>query len=183
MTKQTILDNLEQIKKYLQEIGQEQSVDWVKINNTNCPTLKKYGAKPFKIMKKKMRKPGTDTVWNNIAFSDAQKETQKLGYRLPDIREMLALLEHYRQMTKNPSRTDKEFLGIEELSYNENVCYEWIDVSGCAALRGGNWVNTTDVGPFTLLLYNAPSYVLSYIGFRACQDIKEKHEKNTINSK
>lgn len=35
-----------------------------------------------------------------------------------------------------------------------------------AAIRGGNWDNTTNDGPFTLNLNNAPSNVNTNIGFR-----------------
>ena len=170
ITKKDVQQNLETVKKYIQEL--ENEVEWVDITYKNCPTLAKYGAVPFRIMKKKMRKPRTQKVWNNINFFDAQKEAKNLGYRLPDIREMLALLEHYRAVTKNPRCTEKEFLGIEELSYDESVYLEWIDVAGCAAFRGGFWVFTTLGGPFALILSYAPSSVYSSVGFRMCSTLK-----------
>ena len=152
------------MKQYIQEI--ENEVEWVDITNKNCPTLAKYGAKPFRIMKKKMRKPGTQEVWNNINFLDAQKEAEKLGYRLPDIREILALLEQYRTTREKRSYKNKKFLGIEELSYDENVYLEWIDCAGVAAIRGGYWGNGAVDGPFALNMYNAPSLVYTSVGFR-----------------
>jgi len=137
---------------------------WVKIN---IPTLKKYGVKPFSIMKRKMRK--NNEVWNNISFYDAQKEAEKLGYRLPDIREMLAILEYYKQKNKNVSENDKEFLGIEELSYEEDVHYEWIEGAGCAFLRGGYWSLGARAGAFALTLGAAPGNTSYAIGFRCAR--------------
>ncbi len=153
------------LEKVEKEVNSEKSSDWVEINNENCPTLSKYGVKPFKIMKKKMRKDGK--VWNDINFTDAQKEAEKLGYRLPDLREILALLEHYRNSNKSVSIHDKSFLGIEELSYDEDVCYEWVDMMGVGFLRSGVWAYGTDAGVFTLVLYNsAPGYSGYIVGFR-----------------
>ena len=177
ITKKDVQQNLETVKKYIQEL--ENEVGWVDITNENCPTLAKYGCVPFRIMKKKMRKPGTDKVWNNINFFDAQKEAKKLGYRLPDIREMLALLEQYRATHTTPNHKDKEFLGIEELSYDESVYLEWIDVAGCAALRGGGWGDTTNDGPFALLLDYGPSIVGGSLGFRMCSTLISDTLNNT----
>ena len=167
INKTEIKKHLKEVKAYIKEL--EGGLEWVEINNTNCPTLKKYGVKPFRIMKKKMRKNGE--VWNNITFYDAQKEAKKLGYRLPDIREILALLEQYRKVTKTISCHDNEFLGIEELSYDESVCYEWIEVAGVAAFRGGGWYDTTGDGPVALYLSHAPSSVDTSIGFRCASNL------------
>ena len=90
-----------------------------------------------------------------------------MGYRLPDIREILALLEYYKNINKKVSIHDKEFLGIEELSYNEDVCSEWIEGAGCAFLRGALWNYTSYAGLFTLYLFDVPSYSGSNnLGFR-----------------
>lgn len=138
--------------------------EWVKID---IPTLAKYGVKPFYIMKRKMRKDGE--VWNNINFYDAKREAEKLGYRLLDIREMLALLEYYKQRNKQISEDDKEFLGIKELSYEEKVCYEWIEGAGCAFLRGGRWHHASSAGVFALALDDAPSSSYGTVGFRCAR--------------
>lgn len=167
INKKEIKLHLDEVKRYIQKI--EDDTEWVEINYKNCPTLKKYGCVPFLIMKKKMRKD--EEVWNNINYYDAKKETKRLGYRLLDIREMLALLEQYRKTTKLPSNKDKEFLGIEELSYDEKVNYEWIDVAGVAAFRGGYWNSGAHAGPFALDLSNAPSDVDASIGFRMAKNI------------
>ena len=154
--------DLEALKKELQE----ENIEWVEINEKNCPTLKKYGAKPFKIMKRKMRdKDGK--VWNNINFFDAKKECEKRGYRLPDIREMLALLEYYKNTQKKVSVNDEEFLGIEELSLEEDVYIEWIEGAACAFLRGAYWSHTSHAGVFTLYLSDTPDNSgHDVIGFR-----------------
>ena len=167
ITKKEIIKHLDKVKQYLKEI--ESQEEWVEINDQNCPTLKNYGVKPFRIMKRKMRKDGK--VWNNINYFDAKKEAEKLGYRLPDVREILALLEQYRKTRKNYSYKDDEFLGITELSYDNDVCYEWLDIEGVAAIRGGNWNTGAAAGPFTLDLDNAPSYVSTYFGFRMAKTI------------
>jgi len=155
ITKKQVLENLDHVKKYLEEI--ENPIEWVEINNENCPTLKKYGVEQFKIMKQKMR-DSDGQVWNNISFSDAQKEAKKLGYKLPDMRQMLALLEQYRNTNKKVSCYDQEFLGIEELSYDEDVNYEWIEGAGIAFLRGGLWNDGTNAGVFALRLNYGPGY-------------------------
>ena len=141
---------------------------WVNITNKNCPTLSKYGIKPFWIMKRKMRNKDGE-VWNNINFFDAKREAEKSGYRLPDIREMLALLEQYRK-NKEISKTDKEFLGIEELSCEERTYLEWINATGVSFLRGGYWGSTSYAGVFALGLYHIPTYQSISIGFRCASD-------------
>ena len=144
----------------------QQDIEWVDINTKVIPAklFKKYGISDFQIMKQKMRKDGE--IWNNINFYDAKKEAEKLGYRLPDMREMLALLEFYKQKNKTVSENDKEFLGIKELSYKENVCYEWIEGAGCAFRRGGDWDDGSDAGAFTLPLNDSPGSTDYDFGFR-----------------
>ena len=183
MNKQTVLKNLDEIKQYIKEIENENDVEWVDITNENCPTLKKYGCTPFRMMKKKMRKPGTQEVWNNINFFDAQKEAEKLGYRLPDMRETLALLEQYRATQGEISHKDKEFLGIEELSYDEDVNYEWIDCSGVSFLRGGSWVYAANAGAFTAYLVDTPGGRSNSVGFRCASDPVAISHSKTLKSK
>jgi formylglycine-generating enzyme required for sulfatase activity len=163
---QKIKEHEEAIKAL--KLEQDSEVEWVKIGYKQIPKslFVKYGLQPFEIQKRKMRKDGK--VWNEINFFDAQKEAKKLGYRLPDMREMLMLLEFYKQ-NKEISNKDKEFLGIEELSYDENVCYEWTESSGVAFLRGGNWASGAGAGVFALNLDNAPSYSDDPVGFRCAR--------------
>ena len=144
----------------------QQDIEWVDINTKVIPAklFKKYGISDFQIMKQKMRKDGE--IWNNINFFDAKKEAEKLGYRLPDMREMLALLEFYKQKNKTISENDKEFLGIEELSYEEKVCYEWIEGAGCAFRRGGYWSGGSNAGAFSLHLSISPGPAHYCFGFR-----------------
>jgi len=160
------LQEIKKLEKKIETLKQSLNSEWVK---PDIPQriLKKYGIKPFKIMKRRMRKDGK--VWNNINYFDAKKEAKKLGYRLPNIREMLALLEYYLEKNKKVSIHDKEFLGIEELSYDEDVYLEWIDAGKAAAVRGGNWGNGANAGVFTLSLANAPSSVGALIGFRCAK--------------
>ena len=171
MNIQTKIKKLEKELEALKEQVQKEDFEWVEITEKNCPTLSKYGAKPFRIMKRKMRdKYGK--VWNNINFYDAKKECEKLGYRLPDIREMLALLEHYKNTNKNVDKHNKEFLGIEELSVDEDVYVEWVEGAGCAFLRGASWGDTSYAGVVALILDNTPDYSSSHnIGFRMCSDL------------
>ena len=168
-----LIDKIKKLEKELKALKKElreKNNEWVEINEKNCPTLSKYGAKPFKIMKRKMRdKDGN--VWANINFFDAKKECEKLGYRLPDIREMLALLEHYKNTQKKVSEHDKEFLGIEELSIDENVYMEWIEGAGCAFLGGGRWSDGARAGLCTLDLNDAPSSTGDYVGFRCAASL------------
>ena len=112
-------------------------------------------------------------VWKNINYFDAQKECEKLGYRLPNIQEMLMLLEHYKNVFKEISYKDKEFLGIEELSYDENVYIEWIfGLYDVAFRRGGDWGGGGRAGVFAIDLSNLPSSDTNTdIGFRCVKKI------------
>ena len=77
-------------------------------------------------MKLKVRENGKTIA--NITWSDAKKKAEDMGYRLPSIQEMLVLLDAYKQkFLNNADYRHKEFLGIEELSYDEKVYYEWIE--------------------------------------------------------
>jgi len=143
-------------------------IEWIKIDSSVIPAelFKKYGCGTFEIMKRKMRDE-YGKVWKNINYFNAQKECEKLGYRLPNIREMLMLLEYYKNSNKKISFKDKEYLGIEELSYDEEACYEWIyNLKDIAFVRGGDWDYGAYAGVFTLYLYDSPTYVTSGIGFR-----------------
>ena len=150
---------------------------WVIVD---IPTLKEYGVKPFQIQKRKMRKD--DKVWNNINFYDAKKEAEKLGYRLPDMREILALLEYYKQKNKKVSENDEEFLGIEELSYKEDVCYEWVAGANCAFRRGGGWDNGASAGAFTLALSHSPGLTTTTFGFRCARCSFRRRRNNVLDS-
>lgn len=169
----TLKSRIEKLERELEDLKKQhlQKIEWVEINEENCPTLKKYGAKPFKIMKRKMR-DAKGEVWNNINFFDAQKECKKQGFRLPDIREILALLEHYKKTRRESvSGHDKEFLGIEELSSDEEVRLEWLAGAGCGFIRGGYWDTGTHCGAFCLDLLYAPDNSSADIGFRCAVDL------------
>ena len=165
LTKQEALTKIEELRKYISNQEQE----WVKIDYSIIPkeVFDLYGAKPFEIMKRKMCKD--DTVWNTINFYDAKKEAEKLGYRLPTIQEILTLLHAYKiKYPDNASVYHNEFLGIEELSYSESVCYEWIDAPS-AFLRGGNWNDGANGGVFALYVSAAPSSASTTVGFRCAR--------------
>ena len=168
MTKQEALKKIEELKNF---IKQKDNEEWITIDYSVVPQelFEKYSIKPFQIMKRKMRdKEGK--VWNNINYFDAQKECEELSHRLLNIREMLFLLEFYKRKNKRVSCDDKEFLGIKELSYEEDVCYEWIyNLKSCAFLRGGYWFSGVDAGAFTLSLNDSPTYSSCYIGFRCAR--------------
>jgi len=174
MTIDEAKQKIEELKNFLKQEDEELPFLWVKIDYSVIPQalFEKYGVKPFEIMKRKMRnKDGK--VWNNINYFDAQKECEKLGFRLPNIREMLMLLEYYKNGNQIISYKDKEFLGIEELSYGEDVCYEWIYCFVDVALeRGGHWDSAAYAGVFTLNLNYSPSYASTSVGFRCVREIK-----------
>jgi hypothetical protein len=170
MNKQEALAKIEELKKFVEEVDNQE--EWIKIDYNIIPkeVFDKYGAKPFEIMKRKMRKDGE--VWNNINYFDANTEASKIGYRLPTIQEMLVLLDWYKQKNEKVSCYDKEFLGIEELSYDEDVCYEWIAMTNeIGFIRGGVWADGSYAGLFFLNLYNAPSNSYTNIGFRLSRSI------------
>lgn len=148
----------------------EAKKNWVKIGYDQIPkeVFDRYGAKPFQIMRKKMRKPDGE-AWTNITWNNAKEEAQKLGYHLPTIQEMLVLLDWYKQKKGDKiSYKDTDFLGIEELSDNEQVYYEWIDApSPC--LRGGRWSDGTYAGAFTLNLLWDSGNTDNYVGFRCAR--------------
>jgi len=171
MNKQKALEKIEESKKFVEDLDKKQ--EWVKIDYSVIPKelFDKYGCKPFEIMKKKMRDVNNE-VWNNINYFEAQKICERSGYRLPNIREMLVLLEFYKEENKIVGCYDKGFLGIEELDYNENVCYEWIYcLKDCGFLRGGNWRYGSYAGLFALNLNSAPSYTYNSIGFRCARSL------------
>ena len=166
MNKNEALQKIEELKNFIKQ----EETKWVKIGYDQIPKelFDKYNVKPFEIQKRKMRKDGE--VWNEINYFDAQKECEKLGYRLPDMRKMLMLLEHYKNVNKEVSYNDKEFLGIEELSYEEDVCYEWIhNLQDVAFLRGGGWDDGASAGVFALYLGDAPTNSRASFGFRMCK--------------
>lgn len=153
----------EEIKKVIE--------NWVVINYGVIPKeiFDKYGCSPFRIMKRKMRDKN-GKVWNNINYFDAKKECEKLCYRLPTIQEMLVLLRWYREQNREISYYNKEFLGVEELSYGKNVCCEWVEMNEYLAhLHGGCCVLGANAGAFSLRLFGAPSTVNTSLGFRCCQ--------------
>ena len=165
MNKNEALQKIEELKKYIAKC--DENDEWVKIDYSVIPkeVFDKYGAKPFEIMKKKMRNTDGE-VWNNIGWADSKKEAEKLGYRLPKIQEMLVLLDWYKQEKgDNASDHDNEFLGIEELSYDEDVCYEWID-SPVICTRGGSWGIGSSAGSFALYLNWSTGNAISGVGFR-----------------
>jgi len=164
MNKEEALARTEELKNFIKQEDNE----WVKIDYDIIPKelFDKYGCVPFEIQKRKMRNENGE-VWNDINYFDAQKECEKLGYRLPNVREMLVLLEHYKNVNEEVSHEDKEFLGIEELSYKEDVRYEWIyNLKNVAFRRGGGWSNTSYAGVFALDLDISPSGTYTIIGFR-----------------
>ena len=168
LTKEEAIKKIEELRSYVS--GLDTNDDWVKIDYSIIPkeVFDRYGAKPFEIMKRKMRRED-GSVWNNISWSDAKAEAKKLGYRLPSIQEQLVLLDWYKhEKGDKASIHDKEFLGIEELSYDEEVYLEWVDGPTVAA-RGGNWPYGADDGPFTLLLNWSTSYTTYGVGFRCAR--------------
>ena len=167
LSKEEALTKIEELKTYIANLNQEE--EFVKIDYSVIPKeiFDLYGAKPFEIMKRKMRKD--EEVWNNINFYDAKKEAKKLGWRLPMIQEMLTLFHAYKKnYPDNASVCHKEFLGIKELSYDESVFCEWIDAPS-PFLRGGDWYGGANAGVFTLDLADAPSGTGASLGFRCCR--------------
>ena len=169
MNKQEALNKIEELKKFVSELDAQN--EWVKIDYSVIPkeTFDKYGAKPFEIMKKKVREAGK--VVNNITWGEAKTKAKALGYRLPSIQEMLVLLDAYKK--KYPDNADiyhKEFLGIEELSYSEDVCYEWIDAPS-PTTRGAAWNYGSSAGAFSLYLNWGTGSTGDTVGFRCSKSI------------
>ena len=145
---------------------------WITIDYSVIPKeiFDRYGAKPFQIMKRKMRKDGE--VWNYISWIDAKEEARKLGLRLPNITEILVLLDFYKKEKGDKvSIYDKDFLGIEELSYNEDVCYELID-GPTVFLRGGSWISGSNGGVFALSLNWGTGNTDDNVGFRCARSVE-----------
>ena len=165
ITREKALKKIEELRKFVVSENQE----FVKIDYSVIPKelFEKYGIMPFEIQKRKMRNED-GKVWNNINYFDAQAEAKKLGYRLPNLKEMLMLLEFYKSSKKEViSKEDKEFLGIEELSYSEDVCYEWVYfMDNITFKRGGTWDYTSYAGVFALNLSLSPANSYTSIGFR-----------------
>ena len=152
------------------EIKNDATSNWVSIDYTKIPkeTFEKYGCKPFEILERKMRND-KDEVWNNISFTDAKAEAEKLGYRLPSIQEMLVLLDIYKKEYPNSASIyHQEFLGIKELSYDESVYLEWIDAPS-PAVRGDDWSYGSAAGAFPLTLYWGTGGTNNYVGFRCAR--------------
>ena len=127
MNKNEALKKIDELKKFVEQCDQNE--EFVTIDYSVIPKEKfeKYGVKPFQVAKKKARRED-GTVWNNIDFEDAKKEAEKMGGRLMSLNEIFLLLDAYKEKyLDNASCEHEEFLGIEELSYHEEVCYEWID--------------------------------------------------------
>ena len=170
ITKEEALKKIEELKQYIDNLKEDEfvTIDYSVIEKE---LFEKYNVKPFKIAKRKMR--GDDgEVLCNINYFEAMKEAEKRGGRLPNIREMLLLLEVYKEQNKEVSCYDKEFLGIEELSYNEDVCFEWIEaLDNVGFLRGGYWNYASSAGAFLLYAYHSASYSHSNVGGRLVKDI------------
>ncbi|MDE2015896.1 MAG: hypothetical protein KGI72_05235, partial [Patescibacteria group bacterium] len=147
MNKQTIeerLKKLEEIVKNLSPLNADKDPngdEWITIGYDQIPkeTFDRYGAKPFQIMKRKMRRDGV--FLTNISWDDAKKESEKLGLRLPHITEQLVLLDAYKKEKGNYN----DFLRIEELNYNGFIYYEWVD-GPSPFFRGGYWSYGSNVG-------------------------------------
>ncbi|HOE15452.1 MAG TPA: hypothetical protein PLH82_02095 [Candidatus Paceibacterota bacterium] len=143
--------------------------EFVKIDYSVIPkeVFDLYGAKPFEIAKRKARDEKGNVI-NNITFSNAKAEAKKRGCRLPTIMEILVLLHTYRErFPESASIYHDDFLGIEELSFNEDVRFEFVDsLADIPFLRGGRWGNASDAGAFALDLHCTTGSTGGSIGFR-----------------
>ncbi|MDE2015986.1 MAG: hypothetical protein KGJ89_05440 [Patescibacteria group bacterium] len=186
MKKQTIEERLKKIEEEIDELRDiylrffyrtpdnrahldPNGDEWITIGYDQIPkeTFDRYGARPFQIMKRKMRKG--DGVWNNISWTEAKKEADKLGLRLPHITEVLVLLDAYKkEKGEKASVHDRDFLGIKELSYGETVNYELIE-GPSPILRGGYWGDGSNVGAFALGLDWATGDTSDDVGFRCAR--------------
>ena len=182
MKKQTIEERLKKLEETVAELKPAISApnldpngdEWVTIgyDQVTKETFDRYGAKPFQIMKRKMKKDGK--VWADISWTEAKAEAHKLGLRLPNVTEMLVLLDFYKKEKGDKvSIYDGDFLGVEELSYRETVNYELID-GPSPILRGGNWSNGSHAGVFTLNLDWSGGNTGSNVGFRCARSLKSK---------
>ena len=171
MNKNEALKKIEELKVFVEQCDRKEDFVTIDYSVISKEKFEKYGVKPFQIMKRKMR--NDDKVWANITFNDAKKEAEKAGMRLPGLNEMLLLLDSYKEKyPDNASCNHKEFLGIEELSYNEEVCYEWIDsLSVIPFLRGGDWSNGSYAGAFALNLAWSGGNTINNVGFRCVRGI------------
>ena len=121
-------------------------------------------------MKRKMRKG--DKVWTNISWTDAKSKAEKLGLRLPHITEMLTLLDFYKkEKGDSVSIYDEEFLGINELSYDEEVSLELID-GPTVFIRGGYWNAGSNAGAFALYLDWGAGSASGSVGFRCARGVE-----------
>ena len=188
-TKNGIREKIEKLEKEIKELkellnDERENIEWITIDYSviDKKVFDKYGVKPFQIMKKKMRNEN-GKVWNFISFDEAKKEAEKRGWRLPKIQEIFVLLDEYkRRKGDDVNVCDEEFLGIEELSYDEDVCYEFVDEyvfvdRPVVFLRGGVWSIGSNAGVFTLGLAWSTGVQDNYVGFRCVRDlIKSKKE-------
>jgi len=172
MNKNEALKKIDELKKFVEQCDQNE--EFVTIDYSVIPKEKfeKYGVKPFQVAKKKARRED-GTVWNNIDFEDAKKEAEKMGGRLMSLNEIFLLLDAYKEKyLDNASCEHEEFLGIEELSYHEEVCYEWIDsLSVIPFRRGGDWNFGSNAGAFALRLLWSGGSSFSNVGFRCAKGI------------
>ncbi len=160
------------LKNRIKKLEEKETEEFIIIGYDQIPKeiFKKYGAKPFEIAKRKFRKDGN--VVNNVNYFKARKLAEEVGCRLPKIQEMLVLLDYYKLKNKKVSCQDKEFLGIEELSYDEDVYYEWVEMAkDLGFVRGGPWGDTAGAGVFALALSALPTTAGNYFGFRCVRQL------------
>ena len=171
ISKEEALKRIEELKQYVENLKTNE--EWVIIDYSviRKELFEKYNVKPFKIAKRKMRNDDGEVLCN-INYFEAKEEAKKGGGRLPNIREMLLLLEAYKEQNEEVSYLDNEFLGIEELSYNEDVYFEWVEaLDDVGFLRGGGWPNASSAGVFRLSVNYSASSSDSDIGGRLVKDI------------
>ena len=166
LTKKEALEKIEELKQYIDNLNREEEFITINYTKIRQELFEKYGVKPFQIAKRKMRDDKGEVLCN-INYFQAKEEAKKRGGRLPHIREMLLLLEAYKEQNEEVDYRDKEFLGIEELSYDEDVCYEWVEaLEDVGLLRGGGWTYASNAGAFHLSVYSSSTGASSGIGGR-----------------